>query len=452
MTDIELSQKMSPAIAETYMSAINFIKILPDYALLLFRTVLEDLCDNVIAKNINIPIKKPNTLDKTIELLFSQQVIDQNFKDVLHKIRKLANRGVHRDYKVIEDDEEFIKSIKNHLSEDAIETRKLLIEAFKLYQNMPSIDITFTDIHEQEYKQTLFDAMISPSNQTKLRAGLLCELIAEDESKKALYTRQESLFHIQSLYQHALAFYNASLKISANVEEKKVRQIDFRSIEEIILEDCDLEPLYRYSRILCRKLDGSEQEELGLKYLKIASDRKHPAAIAFYAAYLYEVKQDYGQAFEYLNKSYAQEDPLTHRILCHYYSDEMVNSINHELALVHIQIAIDLGCSDALFDLGKAYHVGSFVKQDDSLAEEFLQKAIKRGNFEAKKYYFFDFKQNRQALAELMSLKMKKIASSLQSIHSNNTPKVGRNDLCPCGSDKKYKKCCGKNQEKLSFK
>ena len=26
------------------------------------------------------------------------------------------------------------------------------------------------------------------------------------------------------------------------------------------------------------------------------------------------------------------------------------------------------------------------------------------------------------------------------------TPKVGRNDLCPCGSGKKYKKCCGKDQ------
>ena len=445
MTDIELSQKVSPTIAETYMSAINFIKILPDYALLLFRTVLEDLCDNVIAKNAGTPVRKLNTLDKTIDLLFNEQVIDENFKDVLHKIRKLGNRGVHRDYKVIKDNEKFIKSIKNHLSEDAIETRQLLVEAFKLHQNMPSIDIAFSEIHEQEYKQTLFDAMISPSGQTKLRAGLLCELLAEDESKKSLYTRQESLFHIQSLYQHALAFYNASFKISADVEQKR-RKLDPRNKADIILEDCNLEPLYRYSKILCQKSDGSEQEEVGLKYLKIASDRKHPAATAFYAEYLYKVKKDYGQAFEYLNKPYVQEDPLTHRILCYYYSDEMVNSINHELALGHIQIAIDLGCPDALFDLGKAYHVGSFVKQDDMLAEEFLQKAIKRGNFEAKKYYFFNFKQNRQALAELMSLKMKKIASALQSIHSNNTPKIGRNDLCPCGSDKKYKKCCGKSQ------
>jgi SEC-C motif-containing protein len=26
-------------------------------------------------------------------------------------------------------------------------------------------------------------------------------------------------------------------------------------------------------------------------------------------------------------------------------------------------------------------------------------------------------------------------------------PKVGRNDPCPCGSGKKYKKCCGRNEE-----
>jgi len=28
---------------------------------------------------------------------------------------------------------------------------------------------------------------------------------------------------------------------------------------------------------------------------------------------------------------------------------------------------------------------------------------------------------------------------------TRDTPKVGRNDPCPCGSGKKYKKCCGKD-------
>ena len=32
------------------------------------------------------------------------------------------------------------------------------------------------------------------------------------------------------------------------------------------------------------------------------------------------------------------------------------------------------------------------------------------------------------------------------AVKQENQPihKVGRNDLCPCGSGKKYKKCCGK--------
>ncbi|MEZ4339040.1 MAG: SEC-C metal-binding domain-containing protein [Sandaracinaceae bacterium] len=30
-------------------------------------------------------------------------------------------------------------------------------------------------------------------------------------------------------------------------------------------------------------------------------------------------------------------------------------------------------------------------------------------------------------------------------------PKVGRNDACPCGSGKKYKKCCAKNEDRISL-
>ena len=30
----------------------------------------------------------------------------------------------------------------------------------------------------------------------------------------------------------------------------------------------------------------------------------------------------------------------------------------------------------------------------------------------------------------------------LQSPYVRSTPKIGRNDPCPCGSGKKYKKCC----------
>lgn len=39
-----------------------------------------------------------------------------------------------------------------------------------------------------------------------------------------------------------------------------------------------------------------------------------------------------------------------------------------------------------------------------------------------------------------------KIGSDIDRTVRNDGPKVGRNDHCPCGSGKKYKNCCGRNQ------
>ena len=302
-------------------------------------------------------------------------------------------------------------------------------------------------IAEQEYKQIFYDAIIYPSNKAKLKAGVLYESMAENEfQKNILYTTEEQLLHIQNLYQNAASCYQAAFKMSAEVDRKIKHPSNSRSIDEIILQDCDLEPLYRYSKILCQKKDGSNQEELGLKYLKIASDRKHPDATAYYAAYLYEVLKDYNQAFEYMNKTYVQEVPLVHRLFCHYYSNKEVDSVNYELALQHINIAIDLNCSDALFVLGEAYHIGSFVEKNDTLAETFLKRAIEKGNLQARKYYLFTFQKGTQKIAKEISSFFKELSKQISVDNKNsNIPKIERNSICTCGSGKKYKKCCGQS-------
>ena len=54
-----------------------------------------------------------------------------------------------------------------------------------------------------------------------------------------------------------------------------------------------------------------------------------------------------------------------------------------------------------------------------------------------------------------MAIKREQVAKPLQTSGdgtdtANKTvrkgKKVGRNDPCPCGSGKKYKKCCGRDQ------
>ena len=39
-----------------------------------------------------------------------------------------------------------------------------------------------------------------------------------------------------------------------------------------------------------------------------------------------------------------------------------------------------------------------------------------------------------------------KIGTDVDKTIRNDGPKIGRNDPCPCGSGKKYKNCCGRNQ------
>lgn len=47
--------------------------------------------------------------------------------------------------------------------------------------------------------------------------------------------------------------------------------------------------------------------------------------------------------------------------------------------------------------------------------------------------------QRRQPVVKQAAAEEQNGSTSAQEPH-----KIGRNDLCPCGSGKKYKKCCGK--------
>lgn len=56
---------------------------------------------------------------------------------------------------------------------------------------------------------------------------------------------------------------------------------------------------------------------------------------------------------------------------------------------------------------------------------------------------FTDKKEKERAIqAGLPTEDEPKLPEPVQPIHADKAP--GRNDPCPCGSGKKYKKCCGK--------
>ena len=56
-----------------------------------------------------------------------------------------------------------------------------------------------------------------------------------------------------------------------------------------------------------------------------------------------------------------------------------------------------------------------------------------------------DTKLQEKAAIELVDGKLSPKEGGINKTIVNETPKIGRNDPCPCGSGKKYKNCCGKN-------
>ena len=61
---------------------------------------------------------------------------------------------------------------------------------------------------------------------------------------------------------------------------------------------------------------------------------------------------------------------------------------------------------------------------------------------DAKAEYLFTLPQWDGIFSEEKRREIQKNYKDSKTVRNEN--KVGRNDICPCGSGKKYKKCCGK--------
>lgn len=110
------------------------------------------------------------------------------------------------------------------------------------------------------------------------------------------------------------------------------------------------------------------------------------------------------------------------------------------------------------FDVDIETMVGFLDGIDDSLAmsnnlDELTEDSRVNLGFDKEKLYMNMVSCNAQWLYELPqwdALLTKERREELYKLEKSShtvikPPKVGRNDPCPCGSGKKYKKCCGAN-------
>jgi TPR repeat protein len=466
ISDVEYVRLLDSDIAEEYQHAVEFLPVKPDYACLCLRKAGEILCRKLAEKNSIAFLY--SELDHRINTLHNNAVINRQTKDALHQMRMICNAGVHKNAPAhSESDNKQMGSsyieVKRRQSEEVRKARNHFLAATESVYSalvpggvMPEYNVA--ELKTQINKDILHAACISSSPQAKLKAGLVFEAMAEEQSsisfdedsynsytRKGLICPEHEYRHFAYLYQLAAESYDSACYISAWETKKGILQpssyLEDR-IEDWVASICDLESLYRYGVLTCEGRLGEEKQALGIRRLRAAASRNHIEAAAACGTSLYN-KEEYRDAHTFLQRAAEQDDVLALRMLYFYYSENKAVPVDREKAVEYLQRAIEQGCPEALAFWGIAHFDGVIVEKDAIKGNSLLRQAKEMGSSVASKHFF---------TRELAKKMQKDFSKAWKSILSSIQPrgvvargdKVGRNEPCPCGSGKKYKKCCGK--------
>ncbi len=115
------------------------------------------------------------------------------------------------------------------------------------------------------------------------------------------------------------------------------------------------------------------------------------------------------------------------------------------LGLAHlipeIQAAYRDGRCDSMFDREDrvVWQAGNGGDPDWKIEAELIEDVIGM----TRNWHCFEPKPPPPSTARRANLKIPRFSAPPVSPIGRSAPKIGRNDPCPCGSAKKYKKCCG---------
>ena len=124
---------------------------------------------------------------------------------------------------------------------------------------------------------------------------------------------------------------------------------------------------------------------------------------------------------------------------------EVVEGTVKELAEKYdTEVMIMTGFLDGINESLKGYENPIETMDEDTKVKiEIDPEKLYYNMVEAKAEWLYGLPQWEQLLPEEKKKELYKKQKASGTIVKG--PKIGRNDPCPCGSGKKYKKCCGKN-------
>lgn len=117
-------------------------------------------------------------------------------------------------------------------------------------------------------------------------------------------------------------------------------------------------------------------------------------------------------------------------------------TIKELAAKYNCSVEFAMGFVDGINDsLKTAYDLETLTEEDKLVLDVDFEK-LYFNMLDAKAEYLYNLPQWEAIFSVEKRKEIQKNHRNSLSVRNEN--KVGRNDACPCGSGKKYKKCCGK--------
>lgn len=156
----------------------------------------------------------------------------------------------------------------------------------------------------------------------------------------------------------------------------------------------------------------------------------------------YETEMNQQQATDFWNSYFIQEKGIYEQIL--ETPDAPVSGTVKELAdKFHVEVLMMTGFLDGINDSLKEANPIETMEEDTVVSLDYDKEKLYYNMVGCKADWLYELPQWENLLSEEVRKELYKKQKLSGTVVKDK--KIGRNDPCPCGSGKKYKKCCGKN-------
>ena len=155
----------------------------------------------------------------------------------------------------------------------------------------------------------------------------------------------------------------------------------------------------------------------------------------------YSQEADRGQLQKFWTNYFLIEKGIYEKLLTN--PDEVVRGTVKELAdKYEVEVMTMVGFLDGINESLKEANPIETMDEDTVVSLAFDKEKLYKNMVAAKADWLYELPQWKDIYSEEELKKLYKEQKESGTIRKEK--KIGRNDPCPCGSGKKYKKCCGK--------